>query len=100
MGDFLQEVNFIMGRPSRLCPENSTHHIIGRCHHRPFLFQRDKDFETYLYLLKKYKEKFEFKLYNYELMSNHVHLIMGIAQGVSVSQIMHAIGSAYAKWYN
>src|SRR5262249_17959526 len=99
-GRHLEEVYTIVGRPPRFCPENSTHHIIARCHNRQFLFQQEADFETYRHLLRKYKEKFPFKLYNYQLMSNHVHLICGIGPQGSISRIMHAVSPAYAKWYN
>ena len=63
------------------------------------LFKDDEDKKKYLALTKKYKTLYNFKLYGYCLMDNHLHLIID-ANGSDISKIMHGINFSYAMYYN
>jgi len=63
------------------------------------LFKDSEDKEKYLFLIKKYKNLYDFKLYGYCLMDNHSHLIID-ANGADISKVMHGINFSYAMYFN
>jgi REP element-mobilizing transposase RayT len=80
--------------------DGATYHITSRCNNREFLFLNKTDFEEYLSILKKYKEKHKFTLYDYTPMSNHSHLLIELGETSNISKIMHSINRSFANWYN
>ena len=89
-----------MSRPLRICFANGVFHITSRGNNREKIFLEEKDFLRYKALLRRYRAKFEFKLYAYCLMPNHVHLLIETSPSGSISKIMHAINTAYAMYFN
>lgn len=75
-------------------------HITTRGNNRERVFFDESDFERYKTLLRRYRAKFDFKLYAYALMPNHVHLLLETTPAGSISKIMHAINTAYATYFN
>lgn len=63
------------------------------------LFKDSEDKRKYLSLIKKYKVLYNFKLYGYCLMDNHLHLIID-SNGSDISKVMHGINFSYAMYYN
>jgi putative transposase len=61
--------------PRNYSPE-IAYHIIVRGNNRQPLFRKQEDFEKYLFFLRFLKSKFPFDLYDYCLMTNHIHLLM------------------------
>lgn len=58
------------------------------------------DYQRYLEILKRYKEKYQFKIYHYVLMNKHVHLILEPHEtGGSLSEIMKEENLSYAQYY-
>ncbi|WP_414714881.1 transposase [Sporomusa sp.] len=51
------------------------------------MFYDDEDRKRYLEILQKNQEKYNFKIYAYCLMDNHVHLLM-TSNGSDISQVM------------
>lgn len=89
-----------MGRVSRLQESGLHYHVIARCNNRAFRFETDEDFELYLELLRLFRKKHQFKLFNYELMNSHVHLFLEPSHTLSLGKTMHAIHWRYANDYN
>ncbi len=54
---------------------------IGRGNNREPVFQEKEDFEKYLEICRRYKDQYEFKLYHWVLMNNHVHLLIETSVG-------------------
>lgn len=77
-----------------------VYHIISRGNNREWVFNEREDFEKYLEICRRYKEKFGFKLYHWILMSNHIHLVMETAEESSISKIMQGMNLAYTIWFN
>jgi putative transposase len=71
-----------------------------RCNNKEFLFKDSEDFLTLLHFLKKYKEHYGYKVYNYTVMSNHVHLLLEPRPAESLSASMRDVMVNYAKWYH
>ena len=70
-----------MPRSARTVMNNVAYHVVCRGSQRQKLFYSDKDFEKFLALLWKYKNKYNAKIYAYCLMSNHIHLLAQSEKG-------------------
>jgi putative transposase len=94
-----------MPRMARIAFPSMLYHIISRGNHREPVFQDREDFEKYLEICGRYKERFGFKLYHWVLMNNHVHLLMETRENSSkennsLSKIMQGINLAFTLWFN
>ncbi|MEW5744705.1 MAG: transposase [Nitrospirota bacterium] len=89
-----------MPRAARVAPNEYVYHVLTRGNNRQNVFKGEEDFERYVEIVKKYKEKYEFKLYHYVLMSNHVHLVLETTgDGGSLAEVMKGINLSYAQHY-
>jgi len=88
-----------MPRTFRLKSDDSIYHVMCKSITEVDLFKNADDKEMYLSLIKKYKILYDFKLYGYCLMDNHLHLIIG-ANGSDISKVMHGINFSYALYFN
>jgi putative transposase len=89
-----------MPRTARVAPREHVYHVLTRGNNRQDVFEDEEDFRKYLNLLLRYKGKYQFKLYHYVLMTNHVHLVIEPSEGGgSLSEIMKGINIAYAQQY-
>jgi len=89
-----------MGRPIRIHLPNLNHHILNRGNNRQDVFLEDSDYLHYLDILKRYKHKFNFKIFAYCLMKNHIHLLIKTSSIGTVSDIMKAITIAHTRRYH
>lgn len=88
-----------MPRVKREKSSTGIYHIILRGINKQIIFLEDEDKERFIDILKKYKEKSQYKLYAYCIMDNHVHIL--IKEGNEpLSKIMKRIGVTYVQWYN
>ena len=88
-----------MPRNARVKTDDSIFHIMCKSISEVNLFKDDNDKETYLLLVKKYKNLYNFKVYGYCLMDNHSHLMID-ANGADISKVMHGINFSYAMYFN
>jgi putative transposase len=89
-----------MPRTARIAPKEFVYHILTRGNNKQAIFKDDNDYLKYIEILKKYKEKYLFKLYHYVLMTNHVHLVIEPSQeGGELYQIMKGINLSYAQHF-
>ncbi|MBM3252826.1 MAG: transposase [Candidatus Omnitrophica bacterium] len=89
-----------MPRPLRIHLPDLTYHVLNRGNNRQITFAGDKDYLHYLDILRRYKEKFNFKIFAYCLMSNHIHLLIKTSQDGTISEIMKAITIAHTRYYH
>jgi len=80
--------------------EDAVYHVTCRCNNQERLFHEEYALVQYLKILKNCKEKYGFAVYDYTIMSNHVHIIVKPGPTVNISKIMHSINRWYARWYN
>jgi len=85
-----------MPRPLRCILPNSCYHLITRSNEGNDVFHERADYEKYMLLLNKYKNKFGLKLFAWCLMNNHTHLV---AQSSEISKAMHGINMSYAQYF-
>lgn len=85
-----------MPRQARVLLDNVCYHIVTRGNEKRVVFKDTEDFEEYLKLVSRYKERYKAKIYGWCLMPNHVHMIVESQQ---LSKFMHGIGLSYAKYF-
>ena len=89
-----------MPRTSRIAPGEQVYHILTRGNNRQDVFKDEGDFRKYVEILRKYKDKYEFRLYHYALMRNHIHLVIETSdKGGRLSEIMKGINLSYAQHF-
>lgn len=84
----------------RVLIENSVYHIIMRGNQKQTVFQQNEDYHHFLYLLRKYKNRYDAKLYAYCLMKNHIHLVLEPYSKATLHKLIHDLSLSYVKWYN
>jgi putative transposase len=89
-----------MPRTARVVFPSMPYHIISRGNNREPIFEDKEDFEKYLEICRRYKDQYEFKLYHWVLMNNHVHLLIETKENHSLSKLMQGINLAYTIWFN
>jgi putative transposase len=89
-----------MPRKARIAPPEHVFHILSRGNNRQDVFKDEIDYQKYIEILDRYKEKNQFKLYHYVLMKNHVHLVLETSEeSGSLAEIMKGINLSYAQYY-
>jgi len=89
-----------MPRGPRLLIPNACYHIIHRGNQKQNVFSEAIDYEKYLRILLHYKRKFNFKLYAYCLMPNHIHLIIEVEKTSDLAKIIQGVSLTYTIWFN
>ncbi|MEW6356217.1 MAG: transposase [Planctomycetota bacterium] len=89
-----------MGYPLRVSFAGAMYHVTTRGNNRQKVFLDDDDFDHFRQLLRRYRTRHAFNLHAYCLMPNHVHLLLETTTAASISQIMHDLNLAYAKFFN
>lgn len=84
-----------MPRQARIAVAAQVCHVVSRGNNRAPIFWDDEDFVAYLDICRRYKERDGFKLYNWALMTNHIHLLLEPREGVPLSRTMQGIQLAY-----
>lgn len=77
----------------------AMYHAYTRGDNKENIFLTNRDRESYLNTLRLCKERYEFELYAYCLMANHVHLVLRTGEA-PLSHIMHLLNSRYSKHFN
>ncbi|TAN41333.1 MAG: hypothetical protein EPN22_15575 [Nitrospirae bacterium] len=88
-----------MARPQRIEYDGAFYHVIVRGNQRQDIFVDEQDRLEYLSRVTHYKEKNDFILYAYVLMTNHVHLLVETRK-VPISKIMQLINFTYTQYFN
>lgn len=89
-----------MSRPIRIYYPGLIYHVLNRGNNRQVVFVEDEDYRHYLNILQRCKEKFDFKIFAFCLMTNHVHLLLRVSEKGSVSKIMQSITIAHTRYYH
>lgn len=89
-----------MPRGRRLAFDNAIFHVFNRGNARQDIFHDDEDFEKFLQILARYKNKFGFKMYHFILMPNHHHFEWEIPYAYVLSKAMQGIALSYSRYYH
>ena len=88
-----------MPRVQRVKGEFSTYHVVQRGNEKKKIFRDDEDKAKFLETLAKAREKYNFLLYAYCLMDNHIHLLVN-DNGNDISKLMKSINVSYVSYFN
>ena len=88
-----------MARKPRIEFEAAFYHVITRGNQRQRVFNDRDDYERYLKILGNYKIQYDYILYAYVLMSNHVHLLIETKEK-PLSRILQGINQSYTIYFN
>ena len=88
-----------MPRPPRIHVENGIYHAMTRGDGGKCIFENKEDYLHLLHSLQRVKARFQFRLYAYCLMPNHLHLLLRVAQK-PIYDIMQSLLTSYAKDFN
>ena len=75
------------------------HHLVNRGVARGDIFLKSLDFEKFLEILLEAKQRYDFSLHSFCLMSNHYHLLIE-TKHENLSLIARQINSKYAQYFN
>jgi putative transposase len=89
-----------MPREKRINLPDLIYHVVNRGNNRGVIFAEESDYLNYLAIFLRYKIKFEFKVFGYCLMSNHIHLLIKASPKETISEIMKAITIAHARQHH
>lgn len=88
-----------MARKPRIEFDGALYHVVARGNRKEDIFRSRSDYERYLDLIFRYKEKYHFQLYAYVLMPNHLHLLIETAE-IQLSTIMQGLQQSYTAFFN
>ena len=90
-----------MSDRKRKCEPNLTYHTYSRCINKMKMMKFNKMKDLMIKVLNMALEKYDFELILYEVMDNHIHLLIRTKEGgASISRIMQFVKSQYARRYN
>ena len=75
------------------------HHIVNRGVARGNIFLEDEDYEKFLEIVEIAKERYDFRVHSFCLMSNHYHLLIE-TQHRNLSLLIRQINAPYAQYFN
>ncbi len=88
-----------MARKPRVHFSGALYHVICRGNQGQQIFSDDADRRRYLDLLQEIQQRFDFRLYAYVLMDNHVHHLIEVGS-TPLSKIMQSILFRYTRYWN
>jgi REP element-mobilizing transposase RayT len=90
-----------MARARRICAAKLTYHVFTRCIDKKKMLQNIFFKELMITVIEETQKKFDFKLNAFEILDNHIHLIIQTEnKHDTISKIMQRIKSVFAKRYN
>jgi len=88
-----------MPRTARQLSATGVYHVFLRGINRQAIFEGDDDFQRFVAVIRKCRERSSFELYGFCLLDNHVHLLLKAGEE-GISQAVKRIAIGYATWYN
>lgn len=88
-----------MARKRRIEFLGAFYHVLARGNNKQVVFRDDQDYIVYISRIKRYQKRYNFKLYAYVLMPNHVHLLIE-TDVIPLSKIMQGIQQSYTIYFH
>ncbi len=89
-----------MARANRHYIPGCVWHITHRCHKQEFLLKYAKDRKRYLYWLFEAKKRYGLRVLNYNVTSNHIHLLVIDSGSDVIPQSIQLVAGRTAQEYN
>jgi putative transposase len=88
-----------LSRPLRFSYPHAVHHVTLRCNNREFLFD-EPAWSLFAQILQEARHRFRLALYQFCLMTNHVHLLFRVGRADTLSASMHWLGNTFSRRFN
>lgn len=88
-----------MRKPRQLV-DDGRYHVIARTNRAEYTLKSDAVKQLFVLVLEQAKTKYRFRLETFCIMDNHVHLLLVIPSGESLSGLMQWILSVFAMRFN
>lgn len=88
-----------MARKPRVHFPGALYHVIARGNQRQTIFKDDRDRRRYLELLQESQRRFNYSLYAYVLMGNHVHHLIQVGR-TPLAKVMQNVLFRYTRYWN
>lgn len=89
----------LLPRIARDYSELKVYHVILRGVNKQDIFLSKSDYSKFLEIIGQTKEKFEYEIYAYCLMNNHIHIVI-YDKNNNLSRIMQCVEGSYANFFN
>lgn len=89
-----------MPRKHRMYLPGVPAHVVQRGNNRAASFFHEDDYRFYLAALADALKRYRVELHAYVLMTNHVHLLMTLADTEGISRVMQHVGRLYVLYIN
>ena len=87
-------------RKARKLKDHAIYHITAKANRSEFIFEDDYFKDMFLEVMKEAKKKYKFRIKNFTIMSNHVHIAIKPLGDSCLSDIMRWILATFAIRYN
>ena len=87
-----------MARPLRIWHPSSFYHVTVRGNNRQNIFTAPADFREYFRILHYVHGKYDYELYAYCLMHNHVHFLLQSPE-VHLGKVMGLLNKRYSDYF-
>ena len=87
-----------MPRSAREISNTKVYHIILRGNDKQDIFYDEQDYKKFIKEIQETKEKYQYKLYAYCLMSNHTHLVI-YDKEEQISKAIQSLAIAYSSYF-
>lgn len=88
-----------MPRIARKISNTKVYHIILRGNDKQDIFYDEQDYKKFLKIVEMTKEKYQYKIYVYCLMTNHVHLVIYDEMN-QISKIIQSMAISYSSYFS
>jgi len=88
-----------MPRGPRAIYKDAIVNVTSRGNNKRIIFRKEKDYKYFKVLLLKYKKRYDFKLFHYCLMRNHVHLLLKIGEPITLAKFMQGLQQSYYNYF-
>jgi len=89
-----------MAKIPRGYTKEGIYYVTSRGDNERDIFKDPEDYKIYIDVLKKYKAQYGFELFSFILMPKHLHLLVGLKEDTTISDIMHDLNANYTKYFN
>ena len=89
-----------MARTPRNIKGNIIYHVLNRANGRERIFKKEKDYESFLNLLKETKEKHPMRILSFCIMPNHWHFVLYPEKDEDLSKFMRYLTHTHTQRYH
>ena len=87
-------------RKKRKIQKGAIYHVTARTNRKELILLKKEEKSYMISIIKRAKKKYEFSIESFNIMNNHIHLIIKPGNEENLSRIMQWILSVYAMSWN